>query len=131
MPIDATRPYDDTNIFARILRGELPCNKVYEDDHVLAFRDIRPLAPVYLLIPRAPTSPDDFSERAGADEIAGFVRAVGRSPATRAWSPPATACSPMSASTVARKSPTSTSTSSAAARSARCWRGDRGPSASR
>jgi diadenosine tetraphosphate (Ap4A) HIT family hydrolase len=80
MPIDATRPYDDTNIFARILRGELPCNKVYEDDHVLAFHDIRPLAPVHILvIPRgAYVSWDDFSERAGADEIAGFVRAVGR-----------------------------------------------------
>jgi len=80
MPIDATRPYDDTNIFARILRGELPCNKVYEDDHVLAFRDIRPLAPVHVLvIPKgAYVSWDDFSERAGADEIAAFVRAVGR-----------------------------------------------------
>ena len=80
MPIDATRPYDDTNIFARILRGELPCNKVYEDDHVLAFRDIRPLAPVHVLvIPKgAYVYWDDFSERAGADEIAAFVRAVGR-----------------------------------------------------
>ena len=42
MPIDATLPYDDANIFARILRGELPCNKVYEDDWALAFHDIRP-----------------------------------------------------------------------------------------
>ena len=80
MPIDATRPYDDTNIFARILRGELPCNKVYEDDHVLAFRDIRPLAPVHVLvIPKgAYVSWDDFSERASDSEIAGFVRAVGK-----------------------------------------------------
>ena len=45
MPIDATEPYDDTNIFARILRGELPCRKVYEDEHVLAFHDINPLSP--------------------------------------------------------------------------------------
>jgi len=80
MPIDATRPYDDTNIFARILRGELPCAKVYEDEHVLAFNDIRPLAPVHILvIPKgAYVSWDDFSERAEAEEIAGFVRAVGR-----------------------------------------------------
>ena len=79
MPIDATLPYDDGNIFARILRGELPCSKVYEDDHVLAFSDIRPLAPVHILvIPKgAYVSWDDFSERAGPEEIAGFVRAVG------------------------------------------------------
>ena len=80
MPIDATLPYDDGNIFARILRGELPCSKVYEDEHVLAFSDIRPLAPVHILvIPKgAYVSWDDFSARAGAEEIAAFVRAVGR-----------------------------------------------------
>ena len=45
--------YDSNNIFARILRGEIPCDKVYEDDHVLAFRDIRPHAKVHvLLIPK-------------------------------------------------------------------------------
>ena len=80
MPIDATLPYDDGNVFARILRGELPCAKVYEDEHVLAFNDIRPMAPVHILvIPRgAYVSWDDFSERAAPEEIAGFVRAVGR-----------------------------------------------------
>ena len=80
MPIDATLPYDDGNIFARILRGELPCSKVYEDEHVLAFSDIRPLAPVHILvIPKgAYVSWDDFSARADAGEIAAFVRAVGR-----------------------------------------------------
>jgi diadenosine tetraphosphate (Ap4A) HIT family hydrolase len=80
MPIDATRPYDDSNIFARILRGELPCSKVYEDDHVLAFNDIRPAAPVHILvIPKGPyVSWDDFSERATQEEISAFVRAVGR-----------------------------------------------------
>ena len=79
MPIDATLPYDDSNIFARILRGELPCAKVYEDDHVLAFNDIRPMAPTHILvIPKGPyVSWDDFAARAGADEIAGFVRAIG------------------------------------------------------
>lgn len=80
MPIDATQPYDDSNIFARILRGEIPSKKVYEDEHVLAFRDINPLAPTHILvIPKGPyVSWDDFSERASDDEIGAFVRAVGR-----------------------------------------------------
>ena len=80
MPIDATLPYDESNIFARILRGELPNKTVYEDEHVLAFNDIRPLAPVHILvIPKgAYVSWDDFSERASDEEIAAFVRAVGR-----------------------------------------------------
>ena len=80
MAIDATLPYDDSNIFARILRGELPCKKVYEDDHALAFHDINPQAPLHILvIPKGPyVSWDDFSERGSDTEIAGFVRAVGQ-----------------------------------------------------
>jgi histidine triad (HIT) family protein len=80
MPVDATLPYDDSNIFARILRGEIPSKRVYEDAHALAFHDINPLAPVHILvIPKgAYVSWDDFSERASDAEIAGFVRAVGR-----------------------------------------------------
>ena len=80
MPIDATLPYDDTNIFARILRGEIPSNRVHEDEHALAFHDINPLAPTHILvIPKgAYVSWDDFSERASDAEIAGFVRAVGK-----------------------------------------------------
>ena len=80
MPIDPTRPYDDGNIFARILRGEIPANKVYEDEHALAFHDINPLAPVHVLvIPKGRyVSWDDFSEHASDEEIAGFVRAVGK-----------------------------------------------------
>jgi diadenosine tetraphosphate (Ap4A) HIT family hydrolase len=80
MPIDATKPYDDSNIFARILRGEIPSKRVYEDEHALAFHDINPQAPVHILvIPKgAYVSWDDFSERASAEEIAGFVRAVGK-----------------------------------------------------
>jgi histidine triad (HIT) family protein len=79
MPIDATLPYDESNIFARILRGEIPCRKVYEDDHALAFHDIAPQAPIHILIiPKgAWVSWDDFSACAPAEEIAGFVRAVG------------------------------------------------------
>ena len=80
MPIDATKPYDDSNIFARILRGELPANKVYEDDHVLAFNDINPLSPTHILvIPKGRyVSWDDFSAEASEEEITAFVRAVGR-----------------------------------------------------
>jgi len=80
MPIDPTLPYDDSNIFARVLRGELPSNKVYEDEHALAFNDIFPQAPTHILvIPKGPyVSWDDFSERASDAEIAGFVRAVGK-----------------------------------------------------
>ena len=80
MPIDATSPYDDSNIFARILRGEIPSKKVYEDDYALAFHDIMPRAPIHILvIPKgAYVSWDDFSARAPDAEIAGFVRAVGK-----------------------------------------------------
>ena len=79
MPIDATLPYDDRNIFAKILRGEIPSNKVYEDEWSLAFHDIAPQAPVHILvIPKgAWVSWDDFSAKASEAEIAGFVRAVG------------------------------------------------------
>jgi diadenosine tetraphosphate (Ap4A) HIT family hydrolase len=80
MPIDATQPYDDNNIFARILRGEIPSRKVYEDEHVLAFHDINPLAPTHILvIPKGPyVSWDDFSAEASDAEMAGFVRAIGK-----------------------------------------------------
>ncbi|MGH7090789.1 MAG: histidine triad nucleotide-binding protein [Stellaceae bacterium] len=71
--------YDPSNIFARILRGEVPCRKVYEDEHTLAFHDINPQAPVHVLvIPKAQyCSWDDFSAKADPAEIAAFVRAVG------------------------------------------------------
>ena len=80
MPIDPTQAYDDNNIFARILRGELPCSKVYEDEHALALHDIAPLAPVHILvIPKGPyVSWDDFTERGSDEEVAGFVRAIGK-----------------------------------------------------
>ncbi|WP_120077795.1 histidine triad nucleotide-binding protein [Aurantiacibacter odishensis] len=79
MAIDPTAPYDPENIFAKILRGEIPCNKVYEDDWSLAFHDINPQADVHILvIPKGEyVSWDDFSAKASTDEIAGFVRAVG------------------------------------------------------
>ncbi|MDR3439626.1 histidine triad nucleotide-binding protein [Telmatospirillum sp.] len=71
--------YDPNNVFARILKGEIPCKKVYEDAFALAFHDIAPKAPVHVLvIPKgAYVSWNDFSEKAPAEEIAGFVRAVG------------------------------------------------------
>jgi len=79
MAIDATKPYDDDNIFAKILRGEIPSETVYEDDYALAFEDINPQAEIHtLVVPRGKyVSWDDFSANADADEIAGFVRAVG------------------------------------------------------
>ncbi|WP_397592308.1 histidine triad nucleotide-binding protein [Sphingorhabdus sp.] len=79
MPIDPTLEYDDQNIFAKILRGEIPCRKVFEDEWALAFDDINPQAPVHVLvIPKgAYVSWDDFSAKASDAEIAGFVRAVG------------------------------------------------------
>ena len=72
--------YDSSNIFARILRGEIPCKKVFEDDHVLAFHDISPQAPVHILvIPKgAYVSSDDFAASASDAELAAFMRAVGR-----------------------------------------------------
>ena|SRR6478735_2311572 len=79
MAIDPTQPYDDNNIFAKILRDEIPSKKVYEDQYAFAFHDINPLAPDHILvIPRgAYVSWDDFSAKASDAEIAGFVRAVG------------------------------------------------------
>ena len=72
--------YDDQNIFAKILRGELPCTKVYEDDHALAFHDIHPQAPVHILvIPKGEyVSWDDFTDKASDAEIAAFMRAVNK-----------------------------------------------------
>ncbi len=79
MTINPRAAYDPDNIFAKILRGEIPNNTVYEDDYVLAFHDIAPQAPVHVLvIPKgAYVSWDDFTAKASAEEIAGFVRAVG------------------------------------------------------
>ena len=78
--VDASQPYDPDNIFAKILRGEIPCDKVYEDEFALAFNDIAPQAPVHVLvIPNGEyVSWDDFSAKASDAEIGGFVRAVGK-----------------------------------------------------
>jgi diadenosine tetraphosphate (Ap4A) HIT family hydrolase len=72
-------PYDDSNIFAKILRGEIPSKRIHEDDHAVAFHDIHPQAPVHVLvIPRGRyVSLADFSAQASDAEIAGFWRAVG------------------------------------------------------
>ena len=72
------KSYDDNNIFARILRGEIPNNTAFEDEHVLAFHDITPKAPVHiLLIPKGKyTDIHDFSAHASADEITAFYRAL-------------------------------------------------------
>jgi diadenosine tetraphosphate (Ap4A) HIT family hydrolase len=80
MAVAATGDYDDNNIFARILRGEIPSQRVFENDWAVAFHDINPQAPVHVLvIPRGRwRSWADFAARAGEAEIAGFVRAVGQ-----------------------------------------------------
>ena len=72
--------YDTENIFAKILRDEIPCTKVYEDEHALAFEDINPQAPHHVLvIPKGPyVSLDDFTAKASTEEIAGLIRAVGK-----------------------------------------------------
>jgi diadenosine tetraphosphate (Ap4A) HIT family hydrolase len=72
--------YDPDNVFARILRGELPCTKIYEDEHVLAFRDIEPQAPSHVvLIPKGEyASADDFSATASDPELAAFMRAIAK-----------------------------------------------------
>ena len=72
--------YDDQNIFAKILRGEIPCDKVYEDDHVLAFRDIAPQAPAHILvIPKgAYVDIADFGANGSAEEVSAFFAAVSK-----------------------------------------------------
>ena len=89
MPIDPTQPYDDDNIFAKILRGEIPSTKVYEDDWAYAFEDINPQAQVHtLIIPKGRyVSWDDFSDKASADpgnwsEVREWARRMGGT----AWS---------------------------------------------
>ncbi len=79
MPVSGAGPYDDSNIFARILRGEIPSRRIYEDQWAIAFHDIAPQAPIHVLvIPRGPyVSLADFVATAGDTEIAGFFRAVG------------------------------------------------------
>jgi histidine triad (HIT) family protein len=72
--------YDTTNIFARILRGEIPCRKVLETDHALAFHDIQPQAPVHVLvIPKGLyVNADHFAAEASDPEIADYTRAIGK-----------------------------------------------------
>ena len=69
--------YDDQNIFAKILRGEIPNTTVYENDHALAFRDLYPQAPVHVLvIPKGPYITLDHFARDASDEQVGFMQAV-------------------------------------------------------
>jgi len=72
--------YDPNNIFAKILRGDIPCEKVFENDHVLAFHDIQPQAPVHILVvPKgAYKDMDHFTAEASAAEIAELFKALGR-----------------------------------------------------
>jgi histidine triad (HIT) family protein len=78
--VSGTGPYDDANVFARILRGEIPSQRVYEDQWAIAFHDVRPQAPVHVLvIPRGRwVSLADFCAGAAEAELVGFWRAVAR-----------------------------------------------------
>ena len=70
--------YDENNIFAKILRGEIPCKKIYEDDYVLSFHDINPQKKIHaLVIPKGKyINLDDFSKNASEKEIIGFIRGI-------------------------------------------------------
>ena len=94
--------YDESNIFAKILRGEIPCKKVYEDRYALSFHDVRPLAPVHVLvIPKGPyVSLDDLSTNASAEFVGGFSRLSPKPLACSAWSSKDTEFSPISGETV-------------------------------
>jgi histidine triad (HIT) family protein len=79
MPIDAKQPYDDSNVFAKILRGDLPSKTVMESEHSLAFHDVNPLSPIHVLvIPKgAYVCWDDFAAKASDAEILDFTRTMG------------------------------------------------------
>ena len=105
--------YDRENIFAKILRGEIPCNKVYEDDHALAFHDINPQSPTHVLvIPKgAYVSNDDFTAKASDAELTGFFRAVGHVARALGVAEPGYRMIAIPASMAARKCPISMSIS--------------------
>ena len=70
--------YDENNIFAKILRGEIPCKKIYEDDFVLSFHDINPQKKIHVLvIPKGKyIDLDDFSQNASKEEIVGLIKGI-------------------------------------------------------
>ena len=72
--------YDDNNIFAKILRGEIPCNKIYEDDFILSFHDINPQKKIHaLIIPKGKyTDLDDFNNKASEDEIVALIKGISK-----------------------------------------------------
>lgn len=73
------KKYDENNVFSKMLKGDIPVNKIYEDEYAVAFADIHPKAPVHLLvIPKGAYADfSDFTARASSEEIAGFFKAVG------------------------------------------------------
>ena len=72
--------YDENNIFAKILRNEIPCNKIYEDDYVLSFHDISPQKKIHaLVIPKGKyIDLDDFSLKASSDEMVGLLKGINK-----------------------------------------------------
>ena len=122
MPVSGLPPYDDSNIFAKILRGEIPCKKVYEDEWALAFHDINPQAPTHVLIlPKAPyCSFADFSAHASDGRSPGLCAGSAGWRRTSDWRPPATGFCSTWARPVARKCRTCTHTCSVAGRWGGC-----------
>jgi histidine triad (HIT) family protein len=115
--------HDPNNVFARILRGELPCRKAYEDEHVLAFHDINPQAPTHIVvIPKGQyISVDDFAQKASDTELAAFIRAIGHIAREQGVSEGGyRACSRTTARLRTRRCRISICTSLAGAISARC-----------
>ncbi len=70
--------YDNNNIFAKILRGEIPCKKIYEDEYVLSFNDVNPQKKIHaLVIPKGKyVNLDDFSQKASSEEIVGLLKGI-------------------------------------------------------
>ena len=121
MPIDATQPYDDNNIFAKILRGEIPSTKVYEDEWAYAFEDINPQADIHTLVSVGKTSPQRLQPKRLRDLFARWAK----SPGQRVWWSLDIACSPILGDMGIRKCRICTSTFLAVTHWARCWHADR------
>ncbi len=125
MPVSGMPPYDDANIFARILRREIPCKKVYEDDWVLAFHDINPQAPTHVLvIPKGKyCSFADFSAGGARRRSPGLCGRSGGLPTTWGWRRMDTGCWPTWAPIAGRRCRIFMSTCSPADRWAGCCLG--------
>ena len=126
MSITGLPPYDPQNVFARILRGEIPCKRAHETPHTLVFHDINPLAPVHVLvIPKGPyCSAADFGATGTVEEITDFWRTVSATAQMLGWRAPDIAFLRTPGSMRGKKCRISTCTSSAAGRSGGWFRAE-------